>query len=59
MKKDDLVKVTWSDGDTDTGKFVREERGFFVFVSEAGKRFVCAKSDVGCSIRFEILHETK
>lgn len=40
MNEGDKVKVTWPDGLTAVGYFLREERGFAVFKDDDGEQFV-------------------
>ena len=42
----DKVKITWVDGLVNEGTFVREERGYHVFLDENEERFACLPNHV-------------
>jgi len=44
LNTDDIVLVTWSDGDSIVGKFLRIERGFALVQGDDGKIHPCALS---------------
>jgi hypothetical protein len=40
MKVGDKIRITWSDGDVIEGTYLREERGYVVFVCSDGRQSV-------------------
>ena len=46
MKPGDKVRITWYDGLVATGSYVKQERGYEVFLDEKQKQFVCLLSHV-------------
>ncbi len=55
MKPGDVVKVEYVDGESLKGHFLREERGFFVFLNDSNEKFVCTRR----SAKIEVLSKGK